>query len=37
MCVDSPADALAFYQRLLEANRALRCDFFKGVVMKRTD
>ena len=29
------ADALAFYQRLREANRALRCDFFEGVVMKR--
>ncbi len=31
------ADALAFYQRLREANRALRCDFFEGVVMKRAD
>ena len=35
--VDSHADALAFYQRLREANRALRCDFFEGVVMKRAD
>ena len=34
---DSHADALAFYQRLREANRALRCDFFEGVVMKRAD
>jgi ATP-dependent DNA ligase len=33
----SHADALAFYQRLREANRALRCDFFEGVVMKRAD
>jgi hypothetical protein len=31
------ADALAFYQRLREANRALRCDFFEGVVMKRAE
>jgi ATP-dependent DNA ligase len=37
MCVDSHADALAFYHRLREANRALRCDFFEGVVMKRAD
>ena len=34
---DSHADALAFYQRLREANRGLRCDFFEGVVMKRAD
>ena len=34
---DSHADALAFYQRLREANRALGCDFFEGVVMKRAD
>lgn len=34
---DSHADALAFYQRLREANRALRCDFFEGLVMKRPD
>jgi hypothetical protein len=34
---DSRADALAFYQRLREANRAFRCDFFEGVVMKRAD
>ena len=34
MRADSHADALAFYQRLREANRALRCDFFEGVVMK---
>jgi hypothetical protein len=31
------ADALAFYQRLREANRALRCDFFEGLVMKRAE
>ena len=37
MCVDSHADALAFYQCLREANRELRCDFFEGVVMKRAD
>jgi ATP-dependent DNA ligase len=37
MRVDSHAAALAFYQRLREANRALRCDFFEGVVMKRAD
>lgn len=35
--VDLHADALAFYQRLHEANRALRCDFFEGVVMKRAE
>ena len=35
--VDSQADALAYYQRLREANRGLRCDFFEGVVMKRAD
>jgi len=35
--VDSHAHALAFYQRLREANRAVRCDFFEGVVMKRAD
>ena len=33
----SDADGLAFYQRLREANRALGCDFFEGVVMKRSD
>ncbi len=33
----SQADALAFYQRLRAANRALGCDFFEGVVMKRAD
>jgi ATP-dependent DNA ligase len=37
MRADSHADALAFYQRLREANRELRCDFFEGVVMKRAD
>ena len=37
MLADSHADALAFYQRLGEANRALRCDFFEGVVMKRAE
>jgi len=35
--VDSHADALAFYKRLRAANRALGCDFFEGVVMKRAD
>ena len=30
-------DALAFYQRLREANRGLGCDFFEGVVMKRAE
>ena len=34
---DSHADALAYYQRLRAANRALGCDFFEGVVMKRAD
>ena len=34
---DSHSDALAFYQRLRDANRALRCDFFEGLVMKRAD
>ncbi|MEO6740945.1 MAG: hypothetical protein ABIP20_11880 [Chthoniobacteraceae bacterium] len=34
---ESHADALAFCQRLREANRVLRCDFFEGVVMKRAD
>jgi hypothetical protein len=34
---DSHSDALAFYQRLRTANRALGCDFFEGVVMKRAD
>ena len=37
MRADSHADALAFYQRLREANRALRCDFFEGIVMKRAE
>ena len=36
-CADSHADALAFYQRLRDANRVLGCDFFEGVVMKRAD
>ncbi len=35
--VDSQADALAYYQSLRAANRALGCDFFEGVVMKRAD
>ena len=35
--VDSHAKALTFYQRLRAANRALGCDFFEGVVMKRAD
>ena len=34
---DSHADALSFYQRLRSANRALGCDFFEGVVMKRAE
>ena len=34
---DTHADALAFYQRLRAANRALCCDFFEGLVMKRAD
>ena len=34
---DSHAAALAFYQRLRDANRVLGCDFFEGVVMKRAD
>jgi len=35
--VESHADALAFYQRLREANRSLGCDFFEGIVMKRAE
>jgi hypothetical protein len=35
--IKSQADALAFYERLRMANRALGCDFFEGVVMKRAD
>jgi ATP-dependent DNA ligase len=35
--VHSHADALAYYRRLRDANRALGCDFFEGVVMKRAD
>jgi hypothetical protein len=35
--VDSHIVALAFYQRLREANCVLGCDFFEGVVMKRAD
>ena len=34
---DSHADAVAFYQRLRDANRAFGCDFFEGVVMKRAE
>jgi ATP-dependent DNA ligase len=34
---DFHADALTYYYRLLEANRALDCDFFEGIVMKRAD
>ncbi len=34
---DSHAIALAYYQRLRDANRVLGCDFFEGVVMKRAD
>lgn len=35
--VDSHADTLAFYGRLRESNRALGCDFYEGVVMKRAE
>jgi len=35
--VDSHVEALAFYQRLRDANRVLGCDFFEGVVMKHAD
>ena len=35
--VDSHAAALAYYQRLRDANRAFGCDFFEGVVMKRAN
>lgn len=35
--VNSHADALAHYLRLRDANSALGCDFFEGVVMKRAD
>ncbi len=35
--VESHAHALAFYQRLREANRSLGCNFFEGLVMKRAD
>jgi hypothetical protein len=35
--IDDHTDILDFYQRLRDANRALRCDFFEGVVMKRAD
>ena len=35
--IEEHAEALAFYQRLREANRVLSCDFFQGVVMKRAD
>ena len=34
---DSHTAKLAFYQRPREVNRALGCDFFGGVVMKRAD
>ena len=37
MRADSHGDALAFYMRLREANLALGCDFFEGVVMKRAE
>ncbi|MEO6787368.1 MAG: hypothetical protein ABI318_14645 [Chthoniobacteraceae bacterium] len=35
--VEDHVDALAFYARLREANRVLRCDFFERAVMKRGD
>ena len=35
MRAHSQSDALAFHKRLRAANRALGCDFFEGVVMKR--
>ena len=34
---DSYPDALALHHRLRDANRALGCDFFESVVMKRVD
>ena len=34
---DSHVDELAFYGRLREANRALQCDFFEGVLTKRAE
>ena len=37
MRVDDHADALAFYQRLREVPRAVVCDFFEAMVMKRAD
>ena len=35
--LETHEQAVAFYQRLRAANRALGCDFFEGVVMKRAD
>lgn len=35
--VETHTDALTFYQQLRAANRALGCDFFEGLVMKRAD
>ena len=34
---DSESDVLTFYHQLGAANRALGCDFFEGVVMKRAN
>jgi hypothetical protein len=34
MRADSHPNAVVFYQRLREANRTLRYDFFEGVVIK---
>lgn len=37
ICAASHEHGLSFYHRLRAANRALGCDFFEGVVMKRAD
>ena len=37
ICAESHEHGLALYHRLRAANRALGCDFFEGVVMKRAD
>lgn len=35
--VNDHTDALTFYERLRAANRAVECDFFECIVMKRAD
>jgi hypothetical protein len=35
--IDSQVDAFAYCQRLRAANRTLGCEFFEGVVMKRSE